>query len=149
MGSTVLSELRVLGSTRFDSRIILSVILAGDSRLVDRLRREELLPLGSRIRTRLNIEPASRDDLLDGLRHRMKTSGNATLMTAELMDVICDHSVGNYRVMLNIASDLLDAAARRELTQLDEKLYLEVFSSSKPPTEKSPRGRVTARRRQR
>jgi type II secretory pathway predicted ATPase ExeA len=53
MSAVVLSELRSLSSTRFDSRLILSVVLAGDGRLVEALRHEELLPLGSRLRTRL------------------------------------------------------------------------------------------------
>jgi hypothetical protein len=33
----------------------------------------------------------------------------------------------NYRVMMNIADELLVAAAERNLPQLDEKLYLDVF----------------------
>ena len=44
----------LLASARFDSRQLLSVVLAGDQRLNDKRRREELVPLGSRIRTRLN-----------------------------------------------------------------------------------------------
>ena len=58
MNTSVLNELRILTSTRFDSRTILSVVLAGDQRLAHKLRREDLLPLGSRIRTRLALEPA-------------------------------------------------------------------------------------------
>src|SRR5213593_3189707 len=50
MSPAVLSELRVLSSTQFDSRSILSVVLAGDGRLQHALRREDLLALGSRIR---------------------------------------------------------------------------------------------------
>jgi type II secretory pathway predicted ATPase ExeA len=136
MSPTVLSELRVLSSTRFDSKIILGVVLGGDARLQERLRREELLALGSRMRTRLTLEHATRDELLACLRHRLKAAGNPTLMTAELMNTICEHALGNYRVMINIAADLLAAAARREQPQLDEKLYLEVFAPPEPP----PRG---------
>jgi type II secretory pathway predicted ATPase ExeA len=54
MHPAVLNELRLLTSMHFDSRTLLSVILAGDARLSAKLRREELLPLGSRIRSRLN-----------------------------------------------------------------------------------------------
>ena len=35
--TTVLSELRLLTSSQFDSKILLTVVLAGDSRLTDRL----------------------------------------------------------------------------------------------------------------
>jgi hypothetical protein len=42
---------------------LLSVVLAGDGRLTDKLRRDELLPLGSRIRMRLAMEYARSEDL--------------------------------------------------------------------------------------
>ena len=58
---TVFGELRVLTSKDFDSRALLCVVLAGDARLPERLRAPDLLPLGSRIRRRLQLEPASRD----------------------------------------------------------------------------------------
>jgi general secretion pathway protein A len=128
MGPLVLSELRLLTSTHFDSKIILSVVLAGDARLQEKLRRDDLLPLGSRIRTRLQMEYATRDELLECLRHLLDSAGNATLMTAQLMEAICDHALGNLRVMTTMAAELLAVAAQRELTQLDEKLYLEVFA---------------------
>ncbi len=52
----MLRELRLLSSTRFDSRSILGVVLVGDERLSDKLHREELVPLGSRLRTRLGLD---------------------------------------------------------------------------------------------
>ena len=61
----VLSELRLLASARFDSQALLCVVLCGDGRLLDKLRREDLIPLGSRIRTRLATGAATRDELLD------------------------------------------------------------------------------------
>lgn len=40
--------------------------------------------------------------------------------------------MGNYRVMLNLADELLTVAAKRELPRLDDKLYLDVFSAPAP-----------------
>ena len=80
----VLSELRLLrarGSTR--SRCCASCS-RGDARLLDKLRREELIPLGSRIRTRLATGAATREELLACLEHLLATAGNASLMTKEL-----------------------------------------------------------------
>jgi type II secretory pathway predicted ATPase ExeA len=147
MSSMVLGELRLLSSTQFDSRIILSVVMAGDARLSEGLRRDELLPLGSRIRTRLHLDYAQRDDLLACLEHLLRAAGNAKLMTPELMHTLCDHAAGNYRVLTTMAAELLSTAAQRECTQLDEKLYLEVFSA--PRTAKTPQTRraTPARRR--
>ena len=68
----VLAELRLLLSARLDSHILLTVVLAGDGRLLDRLRSEELLPLGSRMRVRLALERATPDELHELLLHGLQ-----------------------------------------------------------------------------
>jgi general secretion pathway protein A len=50
MQSSVLAELRLLASADLDSQILLTVVLAGDGRLADRLCADEFLPLASRMR---------------------------------------------------------------------------------------------------
>jgi hypothetical protein len=47
----------------FDSTSLLCIVLAGDARLPERLRTHELFPLGTRIRRRLHLETASREQL--------------------------------------------------------------------------------------
>ena len=118
---------------RFDSQPLLCVVLAGDARLIEKLRREELIPLGSRIRTRLATEHASRDELLACLNHLLAGAGNASLMTPQLRQTMCDHAAGNYRILTTLAAELLAAAAQRDLAQLDEKLYLDVFAQPEMP----------------
>ena len=134
MAPATLSELRLLTSARFDSQPLLCVVLAGDARVIEKLRREELIPLGSRIRTRLATEHASRDELLACLCHLLDGAGNASLMTPQLQQTLCDHAAGNYRILTTLAAELLAAAAQRDLPQLDEKLYLEVFAQPEMPT---------------
>lgn len=129
----VLNELRILSSKDFDSRQLLCVVFAGDSRLPERLRTAELLPLGSRIRRRFVLDYASRDELLACLDHVLAAAGNPSLMTAELKATLADHSAGNYRVLMNLADELLAAAAERELPRLDEKLFLEIFGAAPRP----------------
>jgi type II secretory pathway predicted ATPase ExeA len=132
MSPPVLCELRLLASARFDSQSLLCVVLAGDARLLDKLRREELIPLGSRIRTRLATEVATRDELLACLQHLLAAAGNASLMTKELRHTLCDHAAGNYRIFTAMAGELLMTAAQRDLPVLDEKLYLQVFARPEP-----------------
>jgi type II secretory pathway predicted ATPase ExeA len=134
--TTVLSELRILASKDFDSRQLLCVVFAGDARLPERLRTAELLPLGSRIRRRLVFDYASRDELLACLDHLLGTGGNPSLMTTELKATLADHAAGNYRIMMNLADELLTVAADRDLPRLDEKLFLDVFAQAPKP--KSP-----------
>ncbi len=141
MAPPVLSELRLMASARFDSQPLLCVVLAGDARLPDKLRREDLVPLGSRIRARLATEYAGRDELLACLNHLLAGAGNASLMTSGLRQTLCDHAAGNYRILMTLAGELLTAAARRDLAVLDEKLYLDVFAQ--PDTK--PQRRVAAR----
>jgi len=136
MTPQVLSELRLLASARFDSQPLLCVVIAGDARLTEKLRREELIPLGSRIRTRLATEFASRDELLACLDHLTAGAGNASLMTPQLRHTLCDHAAGNYRILTTLAAELLAAAAQRDLPVLDEKLYMDVFTPSTQPTQR-------------
>jgi type II secretory pathway predicted ATPase ExeA len=142
MSPAALCELRLLSSARFDSQPLLCVVLAGDARLIDKLRREELIPLGSRIRTRLATEHASREELGEALNHLLAGAGNASLMTPQLRQTLCDHAAGNYRILTTMAAELLSAASQRELPQLDDKLYLEVFAQ---PEVATPRRSATRR----
>lgn len=132
MSPTVLNELRLLASARFDSRVLLTVVLAGDARLTEKLRQEDLLPLGSRIRLRLALEPATPEELLACLRHLCAAAGNPKLMTPGLMQAVSEHALGNRRVLVNTAAELLAAGAERQLAQLDEQLYLELVGEPRP-----------------
>jgi general secretion pathway protein A len=133
--SSVLCELRLLAAAQFDSRTLLSVVLAGDARLTDKLRRDELLPLGSRIRIRLAMDYATAEELRSCLTHLLDGAGNASLMSDALKTTLCDHAAGNYRALTTMAANLLTVAAERDLTTLDEKLYFEVFA----PETRKPR----------
>jgi len=127
MKSAVLSELRLLASTNLDSRLILTVVLAGDSRLTDRLHHADLLPIASRIRTRLRTESATPRQLHESLIHLMDKAGNVSFMTAQVQSVLCEHAAGNLRLLMNMANELLAEAVRREIDQIDEKLFFETF----------------------
>jgi general secretion pathway protein A len=133
----VLAELRLLSSTRLDSHILLTVVLAGDGRLVERFRSDELLPLGSRMRVRLALERATAEELQDCLKHALAKAGAAKLMTPELVATLCDHATGNHRALMNMAGELLAVAAQREARQIDEKLFLETFATPAPAEAKA------------
>ena len=142
MDPNVLSELRILSSADFDATSLLTVILSGDGRLLELLRHEDLIPLGTRIRTRLLTEPASRDELLTLLSYALSKAGNATLMTPQLMETLVDHAAGNYRVLMTMGADLLAAGMAREVEQLDEKLYLELYQAHRPAAAPKKKARV-------
>jgi type II secretory pathway predicted ATPase ExeA len=127
MAPPVLNELRIMMSSDLDSVQMLSVVLSGDHRLNAKLRHDDLLPLGSRIRARLPLDAESPENLASCLHHALEAAGNPRLMTDGLVQTLAEQALGNLRVLMGMAADLLTHAAERELETLDEQLYLEVF----------------------
>lgn len=137
INSLVLSELRLLASTDLDSRSILTIILAGDQRLANRLEEPDLLPIASRMRSRLRLEALPPKHLQECLNHLLKAAGNSKLLSSSLIQTLCEHAAGNLRLLMNMANDLLVAASQQEREVIDEKLYFEVFSLDPKPLKKA------------
>ncbi len=86
------------------------------------------------------MHPATPQELTECLRHALVQAGNPTLMTDELVVTLAEHAAGNYRILMTMAGELLDAAIQSGTRQLDEKLYLETFAVPAAPE----RGRLRA-----
>ena len=123
-----LNELRLLGSAKFDSECLLTVVLCGDARLPERFRSNSLLALGSRIRFRKMLEPYEKQDLHNYLEHCLEHAGAPQLMSKSLMNTLVEHSAGNLRLLNIMAAELLAVGAQQDLSQLDEKLFLQIYS---------------------
>ena len=137
VNSLVFSELRLLASADLDSRSILTIILAGDQRLAARLEEPDLLPIASRMRSRLCLEALPPKQLQECMNHLLKAAGNSKLLSASLIQTLCEHASGNLRLLMNMANDLLVAASQQEREVIDEKLYFEVFSLDPKPDKKA------------
>jgi general secretion pathway protein A len=140
----VLNELRFLASTRLDSRIILAVIFAADSRFEEKLQERDLVPMAGRIRIRLPLERLTPEELIVHLKHLVTSAGNAALMTPELMKAICDHSLGNLRAMTSLCGELLAGAIQSNRGQLDEKLFLDLSKTAQAARTNARRPRLVA-----
>jgi general secretion pathway protein A len=136
MNPLVLAELRMLASADLDSRSILTIILAGDQRLAARFEEPDLLPIASRIRSRLRLEALPPKQLQECLNHLLKVAGNPKLFSPSLIQTLCEHAAGNLRLLVNMANDLLVAACQQEREVIDEKLYFEVFALDPKPAKK-------------
>ena len=123
----VLSELRLLSMEKFDSASLLTIVLAGDSRLTNSFKEEDLIPLGTRMRTRLIMEPWMKPQLIELLREGIKQAGNPNLLTAPLIETLAEHAAGSPRVLMNLAGECLAIGMMKEATQLDEGLFFELF----------------------
>ena len=128
MMAACLNEIRLLGSAHFDSLCLLTTVLCGDMRLPERFRNTDLVSLGSRMQVRKVLEPYGRYDLLNYLEHALLQAAAPHLMTQTLMETLVDHAAGNLRLLNNMAAELLAVGAEKQVKQLDEKLFLEVFS---------------------
>ena len=137
MNASVLCELRLLSSAELDSRAILTIILCGDQRLASRLEDLDLLPIASRVRSRLLLDAWTPKQLQECLNHLLKAAGNPRLLTPSLIVTLCEHAAGNLRLLMNMANDLLASASHQEREQIDEKLFFEVFTPNPKPTPKS------------
>jgi general secretion pathway protein A len=133
MSAPLLAELRLLGSTKLDTCTIVTVVLCGDRRLEEKLRALDLLPIASRIRTRLVLDAEPPDVLGAMLRHVLATAGNAALMTEELQRTVCEHAAGNRRVLMQLCNELLVLAVAKNAKRLDESLYLELTAVEHRP----------------
>lgn len=133
MPSMTMSELRLLASVNFDSQSILTVIFCGDRRLPEKFRSPELIPLGSRIRTRYITESQPKTDLAHYLKEAITRAGNPGLLTSDLIKALSEHAAGNYRILTTMAAELLAEGIVREKSQLDEQLFFEIFQPHKQP----------------
>lgn len=126
-----LTELRILQSHQFDSQNLLFTVLCGDNRLPERFRSPELLPLGSRIGPRLVLEPLTPDQLQEYLHFALNQAGNSQLMTEGLIRTLAGHAANNLRILNQMAVELLNTAAVKELPKIDETLFFELFSPNR------------------
>jgi type II secretory pathway predicted ATPase ExeA len=131
-----LTELRLLQSASLDSQSLLFTVLCGDGRLPHRFRTPELLPLGSRIRARLELSGLTPQDLASYLDFVLQKAGAPQLIAPELIQTLATHAHGNLRVLTHMAAELLTAAAERNLPRIDEPLYFDLFT---PPARQSRR----------
>lgn len=136
MRPVVLNEIRLLASDALDAKSLLTVVLAGDPRLPEKFRTPELIPLGSRMRCRTKLENLSAEELAQCLRHAVTQAGNPSLMTDTLITTLAEHASGNLRVLMTMAQELLERAAKENLKQLDDELYFKTFATA---TATSPR----------
>jgi type II secretory pathway predicted ATPase ExeA len=127
MRPSVLCELRLLSSMHLDSRALLTIVLAGDQRLVGSFRSPDLLPIASRVRTRLNLDYAAVETLRAALDHLLEQAGNPSLMVDALCQTLVEHAAGNFRSLMTMGDELLHVAINRKAKQIDEALYLELF----------------------
>jgi general secretion pathway protein A len=119
MPPATLNELKQLTNLNREGRSLLTVILVGQPELRERVAR--LPAINQRISLRFHLNPLSRDEAADYLRHRLKAAGHPTgeLFPREAVDVAFDASQGVPRELNRIAKLALEFAWVQEYPEVN------------------------------
>jgi len=76
---------------------------------------------------RQHLDKRPPEEMAALLREILTQAGSADLMTPRLIQTVAEHGMGNTRAMMMLGNELLEAAAQKDIRQLDEDLFFEVF----------------------
>jgi general secretion pathway protein A len=118
--TSVLECLHVLLNYRMDSRAFLSVILIGLPELRDRLARNILASLSTRLPVRVHLDPLEADQVAAYLSHRMKTAGcSQEVFSEEAVLCIREATGGLLRKINVLAQHCLEVACKGKGSLVD------------------------------
>lgn len=107
----VLAMLRILTNFDMDSRLVLSIVLAGQPKLRDTLRRDELDDVAKRLAHFATLRPLSRGEVQAYIEHRCAIAGSASVPFDEnSVDAIFEIGRGNLRATDQLARKTLGVA---------------------------------------
>ena len=105
LSAGVLEQMRLLTNLETDQRKLLQIVLLGQPELVEMLALPELRQLAQRIVARYHLEPLTRQEVADYVRHRLEVAGTQhKLLPAKLMNHLYHLSGGIPRV-INVLCD--------------------------------------------
>jgi general secretion pathway protein A len=104
-----------LTNFEMDSRLVLSVVLAGQPPLATLLRRSELEGIARRFAHYAQLRPLSRDETAAYVAHRCTVAGAATVPFDQgSLDALFEIGRGNLRATDQLALKALEIAAAKE-----------------------------------
>jgi general secretion pathway protein A len=119
----VLAMLRVLTNFDMDSRLVLSLLLAGQTPLKKLLRRDDQEAIARRIVHYATLRLLSRDETTTYIEHRCAIAGaKLSPFDAGAIDAVFEISRGNLRAIDNLALESLErcAAAKRSAVSAND-----------------------------
>ncbi len=120
MAPEVLAILRVLTNFDMDSRLVLSVILAGQPRLGTTLKRPDLEAVTGRMAHFATLRNLGREEMRSYVLHRMTIAGaRQSLFSDSALDALFELGRGNYRATDTLAFKALCLAAARGDSTVD------------------------------
>lgn len=117
MRPEVLGLLRLLTNFEIDSRLILSIVLAGQSSLRELLRRQDLEAVRGRLAHLVTLRTLSREESRAYVEHRLMIAGATTALFDDAAhDALFEVAQGNLRALNTVARGALHEAAAEGAT---------------------------------
>ncbi|MGQ0671162.1 MAG: ExeA family protein, partial [Actinomycetota bacterium] len=112
MRPEVLAILRILTNFDMDSRLVLSLVLAGQPPLASMLRRDELEAVSQRLAHFATLRLLSRSETKSYLEHRLRVAGARTVpFDEQSVEALYEMTRGNLRALDRLAGKALEVAA--------------------------------------
>lgn len=129
----VLAILRALSNFEMDSRLVVSLVLVGQSALRALLRRADLEDVARRISFYGALRLLSRDESRDYLDHRLRLAGaTSDLFDAGAYEALYEATQGNLRALDTLALRALYLAAQAGVTIIDARLVIAARAQVSP-----------------
>jgi type II secretory pathway predicted ATPase ExeA len=126
MSPLVLTTLRILTNFDMDSRLVLSLVLAGDNQLRHMLESQPLEPIRRRMAHIATLRLLSRAETRDYMQHRVRVAGAQTFpFDTQAVDAVFEVSRGNLRAIDQLARKSLELAAQKTIATVDPSLVAE------------------------
>ena len=104
-----------------------SIFLIGDEMLSRTLRLNVMTPIRSRMTFVFSMEPMNETASRDFIAFRLEASGAAgNLFDRETVELVCAHSRGNRRLIMNICTMLLEEAFARNEKTIGPQLFFDL-----------------------
>lgn len=126
MRPEVLAILRILTNFDMDSKLVISLVLCGQSPLLRTLRRDDLQDVAHRLVEVVTLRSLSREETLQYLSHRFKISGVDEIpLDNGAIDALYEISRGNLRAIDVITLQTLQVAAMAKVKVADSTHVVE------------------------
>lgn len=125
----VLGILRILTNFEMDSRLVVSVILAGQPPLTKLLHNEKLEAVANRLAHCARLPLLSREELVGYVNHRFHIAGaQAVPFDSVAMEALYEAGRGNLRATDHLALKALEAAHDKDCERVDTNHVMEARS---------------------
>lgn len=127
LNQDVLDHLHILANYEWDSKPLLTLILAGLPELWDRMLLRRNRSLWTRIHTRLRLPEPQPHETVEYVRHRLALADvHNELFTSDALDLLHEGTHGRLRDVDRLATAALKAAARAGHNRVDRAILVNV-----------------------